>query len=267
MTDNTRYLRSTRGPLAYEVSGEGEWITFCHALGTDRQIWSSQIPALRRNFSVLTYDLRGHGQSAVAGDGNYSFEAMAEDLLDLMDHLHIDRTSLVGISVGGEIAQTLAARDAERVEKLLLSSTACYSDPARADVWNSRIAEALAYGMKPVAAAAVRRWFSEDFRVREPQVVESWQRRIESTSVHAYVGMARTIQAMDLRAAIRGIACKTHVLCGSLDENTGPRVAAQLTTLIPGSKLLVIEGAGHFPNVEAAAAFNTRMVEWATDAI
>jgi 3-oxoadipate enol-lactonase len=266
MNQNAGQLSNERGTLAYEISGHGESVVFCHALATDRRIWESQAAALSPTFTALTYDLRGHGQSALAADGHYSFESMASDVVALMDHLGIERASVVGISVGGEIAQMMAAQYPDRIHKLLLASTACHTAEARAALWATRIAAAETGGMTPMAASSVPRWFSKAFRMRQPDLVAAWQQRIAATATEAYVGIARTIQSMDLRPLISALSCSTHIVCGSEDENTGPVVAAGLAALIPRATMDVIQGAGHFPNIEAPLEFTRWLLDRLSDA-
>jgi 3-oxoadipate enol-lactonase len=173
-----------------------------------------------------------------------------------MDHLNIASAVLVGISVGGEVAQVAAARHPQRFERLILSSTACHTDPVRASTWDSRIREATRLGMPGIAAATASRWFSESFAAANPAVVEWCRQCVESTKLEAYVGLARVIQGMDLRSKLAAIVCPTMILCGDQDHNTGPKTAQILAHLIPKSKLAIFEGSGHFPNVEVAERFN-----------
>jgi 3-oxoadipate enol-lactonase len=113
-----------------------------------------------------------------------------------------------------------------------------------------------------IALAAAQRWFSDDFRRRNPQVVESWRRTVASTAVPAYTGIARSIQSMDLRPMISTITCPTRIVCGDEDENTGPSVAASIARHIAGSQVHVVTGAGHFPNLERPIEFNAQLLQW-----
>lgn len=246
--------------IAYRVRGQGKWLIFCHALATHQELWERQRAALSRNFSVVTFDLRGHGESPPPGNSDYSFESQADDVAALMDHLHIQSAALVGISVGGEIAQVAAARHPRRVERLILSSTACYTDPARGATWESRIREAERLGMPGIASATASRWFSTSFASTNPVVIEWCRQCVAATQLESYVGLARVIQLMDLRPMLGTITSPTLVLCGDQDHNTGPKTASVLAELIPNAKLSVFAGSGHFPNIEVAAQFN-RVIE------
>jgi 3-oxoadipate enol-lactonase len=242
--------------IAYRVSGQGKWLIFCHALATRQDLWDRQQAALSQHFSILSFDLRGHGESAPPGSGDYSFESQADDVVALMDHLGIPRAALVGISVGGEIAQVAAARHPRRIDQLILASTACYTDPTRATLWETRIQEAGKLGMSGIAAATASRWFSERFAAQNSTVIEWCRQCVAQTQLVSYVGLARVIQGMDLRPMLGTISCPTLVLCGDQDHNTGPKTAHVLVGLIPHATLSIFAGSGHFPNIEVPGEFN-----------
>lgn len=256
MKSENGLLSRPEANIAYRVCGQGRWLIFCHALATHQELWERQRAALSRSFSVLTFDLRGHGKSPPPDNGNYSFESQADDVAALMDHLDIQRAALVGISVGGEVAQVAAARHPRRVERLILSSTACHTDAARASTWESRIHEAERLGMSGIAAATASRWFSEGFASSHPEVIAWCRQCVTATRLESYVGLARVIQLMDLRPVLPTIPAPTLILCGDQDHNTGPKTASVLAELIPDSRLSIFAGSGHFPNIEAAARFN-----------
>ena len=111
----------------YEESGSGEPLILIMGLGGDLQAWALQVPALARHFRVITLDNRGAGRTS-SPDKPYSIAGMAEDVAGLMDHLGIARANVLGFSMGGYIAQELALRHADKVDKLILLATAPYID-------------------------------------------------------------------------------------------------------------------------------------------
>jgi 3-oxoadipate enol-lactonase len=219
------------------------------------------VEALKKSFTVIAFDLPGHGRSPVANDGDYSFESMSQDIVSLLNHVGVPRASVVGISIGGEIAQVFAAKFPERVDKLVLCSTACYTSPQRAAVWQERIAAVADGGMSEIASGAADRWFTPQYRAANPHVVDNVRRRLTALDPDVYTGLARTIQKMDLRPLLRKLNCSTLVICGDQDGNTGPDVAAMIAQCIPGAKLAVLAGVGHFPNLEAPASFERLLLD------
>jgi 3-oxoadipate enol-lactonase len=136
------------------------------------------------------------------------------------------------------------------------------TEPARARVWEKRIQQIESLGMDSVASASVRRWFTPAFYAAHPDTMEEFRQRLAHIAPQVYVAIARTIQQMDLRASIRSLSCRTLVLCGDQDSNTGPLSAATIVANIQGGELRVFEGVSHFPNLEAPELFNLLLEKW-----
>jgi len=258
----SQYLEDARGHIHYQVCGNGPWVVLCHALGTHLGIWTDLVAPLSRSCSVITFDLRGHGRSAPAADEDYSFEAMAADVRGLLQHVGARSAAVIGISVGGEVAQVFAAQYPQLVRSLVLCSTACVTGAERAVLWQRRMDEIEATGMSALASASVERWFTEEFRARHAATVDAFRRSLAAIAPRVYISMARTIQRMDLRPRIRGLSCPTLVICGDGDANTGPEAARIIVRNIRGAELSVIQGVAHFPNLEAPERFNRLVLEW-----
>jgi 3-oxoadipate enol-lactonase len=262
MKAHSRYLQDRRGRLHYQTYGNGPCIVLCHALGTALDVWSDLVEPLSESFTVVNFDLRGHGRSAPATDEDYSFEAMAADVRRLLQQIGVQSTAVVGISVGGEVAQVFAAQYPELTRSLVLCSTACVTGEERAALWQRRIEEIEATGITSIASASVSRWFTQAFRTQHTATVEMFRTRVAEMDPRVYISMARTIQQMDLRPRIRGLSCPTLVICGDEDANTGPEAAWTLVENIPKAELSVVQGAAHFPNLEAPERFNPLVLEW-----
>ena len=100
------------------VDGNGKrWVTFITGIANDLSMWDGQVPALERDFRILRYDLRGHGGSETT-PGDYSIDTLVEDLRTLLESRGIEKTSLVGLGLGGAIAQAFAIQHPGRVERL-----------------------------------------------------------------------------------------------------------------------------------------------------
>jgi 3-oxoadipate enol-lactonase len=254
--------RDARGRIRYALAGDGPWVIFCHALGTSLALWEAQVRALNSGWRTLSFDIRGHGDSDVARDGDYSFPSLAADIVALMNHVGASSASVVGISVGGEIAQVLAALYPSRVSRLLLTNTACVTSAERATLWSQRIAEAENSGMASIASSAARRWFTSEFQASHADTVAAWEQVVASTPVEAYVSIARVIRAMDLRPKLGLIKCKTQVLAGDCDTATGLVPAREIANGIGGAQLRVILGAGHLWNLEMPDKFNSELLSW-----
>lgn len=241
--------------LHYEVAGCGPWLTLSHGLAGNLSQWDVQMTALTQHFTVLRYDLRGHGASTVA-PAPFGFADLVADVVQLLDHLGVARTHFIGLSLGGMIGQHLALAAAERLERLILCSTTSGLGPAVVPVWQSRIAAARREGMESQVEGFLWRWFTEDFRVRHPDTVAAIADIIRATPVAGYTACAALIPTIDTTAQLGQVASPTLVLAGEVDVSTPPAMAEIMAKAIPGARQDVIPAAAHLLNIEQAAVFN-----------
>lgn len=249
-------------PLAYRLTTctngarSAPTLLFCHALASNASIWNATVGAFAGKANTLVFDLPGHGQSGCAPEQSFAFGDLATLAHDLLDRLGIDRVHMIGVSVGGEVAQAFAAQYPERIDRMVLSSTACHTAEARAALWQQRIAEVEARGMAAIASATAQRWFSPHFAAENGAILGACADAIAATDLSAYMALARVIARMDLRDTNRAIAAPTLITFGSEDHNTGAAAAALIASTIPGSRKAEFAGAGHFPHLEDPARWN-----------
>src|SRR6202012_5596158 len=133
-------------------------VILSHGLAADLSMWEPQLDTLSRNFSVLTYDIRGHGGSS-ATPGDYSLALLAQDVVTLLDHLGVEKAHYIGLSLGGMIGQYLGAWHGERLASLTLCATTSEAPKAS---WEARVLEAREIGVAPLVEATVDRWVTPE---------------------------------------------------------------------------------------------------------
>ena len=222
-----------------------------NSLGTNLHMWDDQVAPFTRHFRVLRYDRRGHGRSG-APPGPYSMERLGRDVLAVLDDLRIDKVSWCGLSMGGMVGQWLGANAPERIDKLVLSNTACYY--ADRSFWAERIALVRKSGVAPLAALTMERWFTKDFRDRAPPVIARMTEMFLKTSPEGYVGCIEAIRDMDHRALLAKITAPTLVIAGRHDPATPLELNEFIQAHIPGARLAVLDTA-HIANVEEPQAY------------
>lgn len=232
----------------YREDGAGEKVlVLAHSLGTNFTIWDEVARELGDSHRLLRYDLRGHGLTD-ATSPPYSIEALASDLMKLLDERGIESAILGGISIGGQIALASAARYPERVPKLVLCDTAIQiGDQA---LWNARVAAIEAGGLESVADSVLARWFAPSFANDQPAAYRGYRNLLLRTSADGYMGASAALRDADLSSAARTIRAPTLVLCGADDGATPPAVARDLAQTIPGAQFELVPGAGHLACVE-----------------
>ncbi|HEY6944768.1 MAG TPA: 3-oxoadipate enol-lactonase [Candidatus Acidoferrum sp.] len=247
------FLNSNQAQIHYALEGESAKpaLILSNSLGTDFSMWDPQIPEFTKSFRLVRYDTRGHGKSSVT-PGPYSIDQLAKDVLALADSLKLDRFHFCGLSMGGMIGILLAAQVPQRLNKLVLSSTA--AKIGTHEMWNARIDAVRKSGMKQVAAAAIERWFTPDFRAKNPSVVANIQRIVESTNSEGYISNCAAVRDFDFRDQLSAIRTPTLVISGTHDPATTPADGHFLAHRIPNARYIELNGA-HLSNIEDADRF------------
>jgi 3-oxoadipate enol-lactonase len=235
------------------VTGSGPAVVLSNSLGSTHRMWDAQLAELERHFTVVRYDTRGHGASPVP-DGPYTIDDLADDVVALLDRLGIERAHIVGLSLGGMTAMRLAARNPERVARMVLLCTGAQLPPAHA--WTDRAATVRAEGSHAVAAAVVDRWFTAGYSGdRAP-----WEAMVAATPAEGYAGCCEVIAQLDLRQQLSSITAPTLAIAGADDPATPPAKLEEITNAIPDAKLLVVEHAAHLANAEQPGTITPALI-------
>ena len=245
------------GRLHYEIAGPpaAPALVFSNSLGATLSMWDSQAPVFQKQFRVLRYDTRGHGQSA-ATLGPYTIEQLGRDVLSLLDELHFDRVNFCGLSMGGQTGMWLALNAAARLNKLILCNTA--AKIGTPEMWNTRIEAARKGGMKSISTAVMERWFSSDFRSKSPDVITTIKQSFERTNPEGYAANCAAIRDFDTRETIAAIHTPTLVISGTHDVATTPADGRYLADHIAGARYVELNAA-HLSNIETSDRFNTEL--------
>ena len=233
-------------------------VVFANSLGTDARIWDEVVSRLPDTLGTLLYDKRGHGLSD-APRGPYSIEDHARDLLSLLDHVGIERCALVGLSIGGMIAQAVAAGHPDRVAALVLCDTAARIGDAA--TWNARIDTVERQGVDAIGDSVMERWFTPAYRSREPAAVRGWRTMLTRQSPQGYAATCATVRDTDLRTAAATIRVPTLCVVGAQDLSTPPDLVRGTADLIPNARFEIIPEAGHIPCVEQPDALATLILD------
>jgi 3-oxoadipate enol-lactonase len=202
---------------------------------------------LAPDFRIITYDKRGHGLSESGPDQN-DIAHYARDLMSLLDALTVGRATIVGLSIGGLIAQELYRQNPERVATLVLCDTAVKIGTD--EVWDQRIAEVERGGIEALADAILQRWFTAHFRAARQTELADMRAMLTRTPRQGYLAACRALKRADLRSYAGRIQTPTLCLVGDQDGSTPVALVRETSELIPRSRFEIIGGAGHLPNVE-----------------
>jgi 3-oxoadipate enol-lactonase len=220
-------------------------IVFANSLGTDLRIWDGVVARLPTDIPVLTHDKRGHGLSDVT---DLDMATHIHDCADLMDHLGLRDALICGVSVGGLIAQGLAATRPDLVAGLVLSNTAHRIGDAES--WNARIARVTAEGLEGMAHEIMARWFSSGFRTASPAEWAGYRNMLLRTPAPGYIATCAAIRDTDFTASTRALRLPVTCISGSADQATPPALVQGMAELIEGATLHCLTDIGHLPCIE-----------------
>lgn len=238
------------GALHYRLDGPvgAPVVLMANSLGTDLRLWDAVLPLLPQGLRYLRYDKQGHGLSALGAADR--IEDHAGDAAALIETVG-GPVVMVGLSIGGLIAQRLAADRPDLVRALVLSNTAARLGTA--DSWQGRIDAVTSGGTEAIAGPVMERWFAAPFRATPELAL--WRAMLARTPAAGYIAACRALATADQTQATAALRLPVLVVAGS-DDGASPADLVRATAdLIPGAAFHLIDGAGHLPCVETPAAF------------
>ncbi|MBI5583115.1 MAG: alpha/beta hydrolase [Deltaproteobacteria bacterium] len=244
--------------LAYYSHGQGQTLVLIRGYANAASMWYSQVPFLSRHFRVVTFDNRDTGNSDRV-DGPYTIADLAEDTVSLLEFLNAGPVHLLGLSLGGMIAQEVTVRRPDLVQTLLLAGTACDSD--RGLTTDPEILKGFATQPELSAEENVRRSlpiFFSSATLAERALIDEYVRRSleQRPPPTTFERHSRALQGFNRCAEIRQIRCPTLILHGGADRLLPPVNAERLRERIPGAELKFYAGLGHLFLMEDPAAVN-----------
>jgi len=248
--------------IGYDDFGLGLPVVFLHGFPHNRSLWTPQVHGLVDRARCIAPDLRGFGETTVAGP--YSMDQYADDVVSLLDVLRIDRAVIAGLSMGGYVAFSVWRRYRARVRALVLADTraGADNDVARAKR-DEMIAMANDRGSGAVADSMIAVMVGQGTRTRSPEIVDEVHRMFASAPVEGIVGALESLKSrIDSTPTLATIDVPSLIVVGEDDVLTPVAESRAMHAAIAGSLLEIIGGAGHVSNVERPAAFNHVLSEF-----
>lgn len=231
-------------------NGKGRTFLFINSLGTDLRIWDDVTALIRDHGNILRFDNRGHGLSDTV-ESTKGLDDFVDDTLFLLDILAMKRCVVVGLSIGGMIAQVMAVRRPELIEKLILCDTRFKIGTPQ--FWNDRIAAVAAGNLSGISEGVMLRWFSQSFVKNFPEKVAGYRIMLERISPPGYIRACEALRDADLSEVAPKITAPTLCIVGREDKSTTPEEVESLSKLIKNSRYVVIEDSAHIPCVDNPA--------------
>ena len=248
--------------IGYDDVGTGMPVAFIHGFPHNRTLWAPQVSALVDRARCIALDLRGFGESS--RNGPFTIDQFADDVATLLRMLGIERTVVAGLSMGGYVAFALWRRHREMVRALVLADTRAGADSEEARAKRLLLIElARSRGSEAVADGQIVGMIGKSTREKRPALIDGVHRMLASAPVDGICGaLEAMIGRIDSTATLPTIDVPTLVVVGAEDVLTPVSEAEILHDAIRGSRMEVIEQAGHVSNLERPAAFNHVLSEF-----
>lgn len=244
--------------LAYSLFGaeragpDAPRVVAIHSLALDRFMWEGVAAELAGEVTLLALDCRGHGASERPA-GPYDLADFAADVAAVMDDAGWTSAVVAGCSMGGCVAQALAALYPARVRALVAIDTTAWYGPDAPAAWRTRADRARDEGLRALAEFQAERWFGDAFRASRPEVLERWLAVFANNDPDCYAAACAMLGDADLRPLLGRIAAPTLVVVGEEDYATPPAMAEALSAAIAGAELRVLAGTRHLTPIERPA--------------
>lgn len=244
--------------IAYRIDGDTTkpWVTLSNSILLTHKMWREQMEMLCENFCVLRYDNIGHGSSALPSAINYTMGRMVDDLVGLLDFLHIERTHFIGVSLGGMVGVGLAIERPEYLDRLVIANARVDAPVPFKSFWDARIAAVREGGVNAVIEPTLDRWLGAADGTDSLEMRQFLVTMMKRTSPLGFAACANAIKTLDYMPLLSALRLPTLLLAGQQDLAVPPDLMYEIGLEIPQSRFQVVPNAGHISNVENPLSFN-----------
>jgi 3-oxoadipate enol-lactonase len=242
-------------------AGAGPALVFIHGLGWDHRLWLASLARYERGFRVILGDTRGHGQSDKP-PGPYSIAQFADDWIQALDALSVERAIVVGFSQGGMAAQIMAARRPDLVRGLVLACTASHVTPESSAIMAQRVQTQLNEGPRAGAIAAANSIFSPAFIKAHPAYIDDFLSERVAQDQAALLAASQAGKGFDVRDDLPSIRVPVLVIAAEEDRLCSAASLQALAQSLPRARFVQIRGSGHMAPVEASEQFHDLLDEY-----
>ena len=245
----------------YSVTGSGPAIFLTHGVGGAEDAWRFITPKLKSMFTVVTYDLRGHGKSPV-DNKDFNLDDLVLDLERVRERTNIKKAHFIGHSLGGMIAPAYAKKFPERVLSVgLLSTVAGRSDEDKQKVW-SVISDLKNKGVEQTLKNLTNRWFTDNFIEKNPDLVSRRLKQVIDTDKDVFINVFKIYAETEMISWLKDIKKPCLFMTGENDGGCTPFHNKKMSNEIKDSKLVIIPDVKHSFLIEAPEQIANNLIEF-----
>tara|TARA_B110000977_G_scaffold93353_1_gene123563 strand:+ start:659 stop:1438 length:780 start_codon:yes stop_codon:yes gene_type:complete len=245
----------------YTIEGSGPPLFLIHGIGAARDAWRFIVPILRDHFTIVTYDLRGHGASPMPSD-EFGLDELVDDLERVRERTGFEKAHFSGHSLGGMIGPAYAQKYPDRVLSLGLLSTAAGRTQDDSAKVNSVVKAMENQGIASVLETLTDRWFTDTFIASNSAIVRTRLDQVISTNPDVFLNVFRIYANVEMMPWLHKVDCPCLVLTGENDGGCNPRLNKGIDSALPNSKLVILPNYKHSILIEAPNIVAATMLQF-----
>ena len=245
----------------YSIIGSGPPLFLIHGIGAAEDAWRFMLPKLSKHFSVVTYDLRGHGKSPVTHK-NFTLEELVLDLERIREKTKFEKAHFAGHSLGGMISPAYALKFPEHTISVgLLSTVAGRSEEDSKKVWNV-IHEMEKNGIEKTLQTLTNRWFTDEFIKNNSDLVERRLKQVVDTDPEVFLNVFKIYAKTEMSPWLKNISKPCLLLTGENDSGCSPKHNEIMAQEMIKSKLVILPNYKHSLLIEAPHAVAESLINF-----
>lgn len=248
----TLFIERAQGRIAYSRAGSGPLLVLLHPIGIDRRWWDDYVAAWQADFDVIAMDFRGHGESSPV-TAPISLSDHASDVAALLREVQAPPAHLIGVSMGGMVAQQVAINHPELTASLILCATAgTFPDDVRPRI-RTRGDTARAGAMTEVVDGTLERWFLPDSP--QPDMVARCRKELLAEDWYGWSANWEAISALETLAGLAHVNVPALVVAAQSDASIPPALVERIALALPGARFVRVPDTSHFGVFETPTVF------------
>ncbi len=248
---------------AFSIEGDGPPLFLIHGIGAARNTWAKAMPLLTQHFTVVSYDLRGHGASPLP-DGPFGLEELVADLERVRERTGYEAAHFAGHSLGGMIGPAYALKYPERVRSLGLLSTAAFRTEDDSSKVRGVVEAMDEHGIADILKTLTARWFTDEFISAHPEAVSNRLKQVVATDPDVFLNVFRIYAETEMSPWLHRVTAPSLVLTGENDGGCNPRLNRQIAQALPRSELVILPNLKHSILLEAGDQVAKELVRFIT---
>lgn len=245
----------------YSVEGSGPPLFLIHGIGAARNTWRFAMPILKEHFTVITYDLRGHGESPIPKH-KFGLDELVADLESVRKRTGIEQAHFAGHSLGGMIGPAYARKYPDRVLSLGVLSTAAFRTADDSSKVMGVVNAMEKDGIPKILRTLTDRWFTDEFIKENPQIVENRLKQVIETNSDIFLNVFRVYASVEMSPWLHEIIHPSLILTGENDGGCNPRLNQQIADAMPNSELVILDNYKHSLLLEAGELVAENLVRF-----